>query len=317
MNGVKTSHGLEGAKAGFEKLLNNLSNVLADVRPRTNILNTKLGNLKNDLSNIENLDSHSLSKVAELVVKYNAINSLFESNIQYDKDDLIKIIEGKADYLTDSNEKYNDFIFELITGVRFFKAFKGKAVKVDLNGACDVIIDDKIAIECKYIHSIKRLNENISKAKKQIERRVNDKQAEFGFVALDLSHVYDYKKVQGFANYTFEQFVRNYEILKEKKRIEGDILELIVNDNNFNKIISCYMMSEVETSLYSEIGFSYDLGTDVLAIIFQVMNSFVFEYQGKKRPVIIRGMTYFINPDLEKEEYLNIKGFMGQLQVGI
>ncbi|MEP8857671.1 hypothetical protein ABKV83_04235 [Enterobacter asburiae] len=161
------------------------------------------------------------------------------------------------------------------------------------------------------------MNENISKAKKQIERRVNEKQAEFGFVALDLSHVYDYKKVQGFANYTFEQFVGNYGILKEKNRIEGDILESIVNDNNFNKIISCYMMSEVETSLYSEIGFSYDLGTDVLAIIFQVMNSFVFEYQGKKRPVIIRGLTYFINPDLETEVYLNIKGFMGQLQVGI
>ncbi|MER1725672.1 hypothetical protein [Enterobacter bugandensis] len=317
MNGVKTSHGLESARADFEQLLNNLSSVLAEVRPRTNILNTKLGKLKKDLSNIEELDSVSLSKVAELVVKYNSINCLFENNIHYDKDNLIKIIEGKADYSTDSNEKYNDFIFELSTGVRFFKALKGQEAKIDLSGDCDVIVDDEIAIECKYIHSIKRLKENISNAIKQIERRVNDKQARFGFVALDLSHVYDHKKVQDFANYTFEHFVGNYEILKENKRIEDDVLDSIINDKNFNKIISCYMMNEVETSLFSEIGFSYDLGTDVLAITFEVMNSFVFEYQGKKRPAIIRGMTYFINPDLEKEDYLNIMRFMGQLEVGI
>ncbi|PRD16521.1 hypothetical protein [Pantoea coffeiphila] len=317
MDGVKTSHGLESAQADFDLLLNNLTKVLAEIRPRTNILNTKLGKLKEDLSNIEELDSLSLSKVAELVVKYNAINSLFVNNIQYDKNDLIKIIEGKADYSIDSNEKYNDYVFELSMGIRFFKAFKGQPVKVDLNGVCDVIIDGIIAIECKYIHSIQRLKENISKAKKQIECRVNDKQAEFGFVALDLSHVYDHKKVQDFANYTFEHFVRNYEILKGRNRIEGDVLESIINDNNFNKIISSYMMNEVETSMYAEIGFSYDLGKDVLAIMFQVMNSLVFEYQGKKRPTIIRGLTYFINSDLEKEKYLSIKSFLSQLQVGI
>lgn len=316
---VKTSHNIEVAQADFDRLLENLAKILKEVRPRANILNTKLGKVRKDLSNIDKLDNDSLAKVTEITVKYNAINNLFLHNVDYSKKDLAKIIEGKSNYEQDSNEGYNDYFFELSMGVRFLLAFKNKDAntKINLDGVCDVIVNDSIAIECKYIHSASNLVKNIQKAKNQIEQRVSDGQAKLGFIALDLSNICPRERVKEFANYTLNRFIENYEILKSKGHIQGDILEQILKDNNFYKIISNYIMVEVETSLYSELGFSYEMGSNTKAIIFQSINSFAFEYKGTVRPITTRGMTYFLNTHLSNDEALNIQKMIHSLAVGI
>ncbi len=40
-----------------------------------------------------------------------------------------------------------------------------------------------MAIECKYIHSQKKISDNISYAIDQINKRIEDGLAEFGFIA--------------------------------------------------------------------------------------------------------------------------------------
>jgi hypothetical protein len=296
---------------------------IKEVRPRTNILNTKLGKIKHDLSDIENQDNDSLAKIIEIVIKYNSINNIFTHNITYNKNDLIKIIEGKPDYAQDSNEGYNDHFFELSMAVRFLLSLKNSDknsnAKINLDGVCDIIINDLIAIECKYIHSTSNIIKNIQKAKNQIDKRIADNQAKYGFIALDLSHICPKEKFKEFANYTLNKFIESYEILRTKGHIQGGILKNILDDRNFLKIISSYIMMVVETTLYSELGFSYDLGGNVIAIIFQSNNSFVFEYKDEVYPVPTRGMTYFLNPKLRltNNKVVEIERFIHSLAVGI
>lgn len=317
LSGIKTSRKLADVIKEFDSLLDNLSKVIKEVRPRTNVLNTKLGMLKKDLLNIESLDSESVAKVSELVSKYNAINNLFTRNIEYNKVDLVKIIEGKSDYSEDGNDNYNDHFFELSMGIRLSQAIKDERIRIDLNGACDVIINDLIAIECKYIHSPANIIKNISKAKNQIKKRVEDGQAKTGFIALDLSNIVPRNKVNEFSKITFNRFVENYESLEKKGRLTEGVLESILADKNFYKIISSYIMSEAETALYCKVPFDYDLGDTSLAIIFQTINSFSFEYKDKVMPLSTRGMTYFMNPSLSESQWNKTREFIHSLAVGV
>lgn len=319
MSEIQTSHDIENVRNEFSKLLKNLSEVLKETRPRTDIRSTKLWKIKEDLEKIESLDCESMAKVAELVAKYNSINHIFENSITYNKHDLSKIIEGARNYQKDTNEEYNNYFFELSMGVRLFLALKHKETiaKVNLDGACDVIINDEIAIECKYIHSPSSLVKNIKKAKEQIEVRVSENQAKYGIVALDLSHICPREKVNIFAKLVLDEFIEMYETMESRGRIDGSLLENIIRDRNFSKIIGNFIMSQVETSLYCELGFSYDLGENTKAIIFQSLNSFAFEYKGNKVPMTTRGMTYFINKNLSRESTLDTQKFIHSLAVGV
>lgn len=46
MSEVMTNHGLDKVRIEFDKLLENLTTVLREVRPRANISSTKLGKIK-------------------------------------------------------------------------------------------------------------------------------------------------------------------------------------------------------------------------------------------------------------------------------
>ncbi len=317
MSSITSRHDLSQVKIEFDTLLMNLENVLKEVRPRTNILNTKLGKIKRDLDNIKQLDKHELAKVSEIVIKFNTINDIFENNIEVNKKELIKIIEGKPDYCLDSNEGYNDLFFELSMALRLFSALKEEKPRINLDSECDVIVNDSIAIECKYIHSLSNIIKNVKKAKDQIDKRIQNNQAKYGFIALDLSHICPIDKVQEFAEYTFNRFLSNYQYLEKKRKISDNILEQILVDNNFKKIISSYIMNEIETALYGKLGFDYDMGQNTRAIIFQSMNSFCFEYEGRIKPIISRGMTYFLNRDLKDESAEKVQIFIHNLAVGI
>ncbi|EFF81790.1 hypothetical protein HMP0015_2742 [Acinetobacter haemolyticus ATCC 19194] len=319
MSEIKTSHEIGSVISEFDELLNNLSEVLKESRPRTDIRSTKLWKIKKDLSNIENLDLDSMAKVSELASKYNTINNIFTNNVAYNKNDLSKIIEGAQNYTQESNENYNDYFFELSMGVRFLLALKNKGISttVNLDGVCGIIVNDEIAIECKYIHSQSNMVKNIKEAKKQIEKRIDNNQAKYGLIALDLSHICPREKVNNFANSTLNDFIEMYEMLKSKGYIEGNVLSSILHDRNFYKIISSYILSQVETSFYYELGFSYDLGASTKAIIFQSLNSFAFEHNDILIPLSTRGMTYYLNKELNEESELETIKLIHSLVVGI
>lgn len=316
MSSVVNEDSLEIIELKFDKLLNYISDILKEVRPRTNILNTRLGKIKKKLSNIGNLDVQSISEITMMVSKYNSIIELFEGNIKYEKNNLIKLIEGGDNYSQDSNEKYNDCLFELSMGVRFAKAFKGYAAKINMDGDCDVIIEDTIAIECKYIHSTSGILNNVRKAKKQIEKRVSDGQAKFGLIAIDLSNVVSKDKINEFIKFTFDRYIENYKLLSDKGVLKGDVVENVMTDRNLPKIIQTYISSEVETVFYSNVGFDYDFGNDVRGILFQAMNSYPFECNSIIKPVVMRGMNYFIDKKLNDDEYSFVKKLIHQLAVG-
>ncbi|MDN4057831.1 hypothetical protein QPK31_06260 [Massilia sp. YIM B02769] len=317
MNAVKKIHDVEKVREDFEKLIENLSKVLKEERPRTNILSTKLWQIKKELSNFDNLDRHALAKLVEIVVKYNTINNLFSSNIDYNKKDLIKIIEGTSNYIEDTNDTYNDHFFELSMGIRFSLAFQNQNAKINLASICDIIIDDKIAVECKYIHSLSNIMKNIKKAREQIDTRISNNQAQIGFIALDLSNVCARDRISEFADYTFKKFIENYEILESKGHLKGDLADRILRDRNFTAIVANYATLELETALHSELGFSYKMPFHTKAIIFQSLNSFAFEYKGKIKPMTTRGTTYFINENLLQDEALMTKKFIHSLAVGV
>lgn len=290
--------------------------IIKEIRPKGNILNTKLGKIKKDIDLIESLSIKDCSKLVGIVVKYNEINKLFESDVEYNKKDLVKLIEGQHDYDADSNQNYNDTLFELSMAVRFLQVEKGAPRKVNLLTDCDLIVNNELAVECKYIHSKSNLVKNISKAKKQVETRVCNNEAEFGYIALDLSSVIPLIELNNFFNFTYSRFLKNYENFYEKNIVD-DVVRHLLLDRNFIKIISSYISHEVESILYGELGVKYDLGENVKAIIFQSFNTFCIEYENKIYPISIRGMSYFINHKLSKNETIEIQKNIHKLAVGI
>lgn len=259
MSNIQTTSSIATIIQEFDFFLNNFEKIVKEEKPSTDISNTKLYKIKEDLLKFDDLDDKSLSKLLETACKYNSINSLFKHDkCKFNKTDLIKILKGTHDYTADSNEQYNDFFFELSMGSRFIQAFKNESVTIHLNTDCDVIINNDIAIECKYIHSSSKIITNINKAKKQIETRIKDGLAQSGFIAIDLPHVYPHQKVNKFVQYTFNKFLENCEIFKDK--IPGNLVKIITDNKHFQNIIQTYISHELEVILYSEIGFDYDLG---------------------------------------------------------
>jgi hypothetical protein len=317
MTEVRTIHGLEKIRVEFDLLLENLATVLKETRPRTNILSTKLGRIKKDLLDITKLNNESLAMIAEITTKYNSINNIFTSNIEYNKKDLAKIIEGKSDYLQDSNEGYNDIFFELSMGVRFLLSESTKKAKINLSGICDVVIDDKIAIECKYIHSVANISKNIKKADDQIKQRISDKQATCGFIALDLSNVCPRDKIKEYADYTFEKFIENYKAPNILNHTKTNPLRSVLSDKNFSNIIGSYIMHEIEILFLSEDNSRYVMSNSALAILVQTSNAFCFEHEGEVAPLSTRGMTYFMNPSINYARALEVNKLIHSLAVGV
>lgn len=315
MSAVRTNHNLKKVQQDFELALQNLSNVLKEIRPKANILNTKLGKIKKDLDNLPALDNDSLARVAEIASKYITLNYIFNSDVKYNKKDLLKVIEGKSDYKLDSNDNYNDYFFELSMGIRFLLSQKDNT-RINLDGACDVIINDAIAIECKYIHSKNNLLKNISKANKQINKRIADNQAKLGFIALDMSHICSEEKIRKFINVTFDNFLDSYKSLASRGHVD-DILQSLSENKNFKEIIGSFITHEAEVTLFNELGFNYDMGSNSYAILYQAVYTHCFDYEGSTLPITFRGMTYLLNSKIPESQRQDIQKFIHNLAVGV
>jgi hypothetical protein len=278
-------------------------------------MNTRIGHIRRDLDKIEELDVLEMAKLSEVVIKLNQLNVIFDNDIDFNQKDILKLVEGKYELSNDDKETYHNFLFEFLMGARFALSSKGSN-KVNLAGNGDVIIGDEIAIECKNIRSLNNLVKNVDKAKKQIEDRVSTDAAKFGFIALDISNIFPMEKVQDFVQKVFNDFANNHEKLIEFQRFDQNVVDSVLDDSNFQKLIQSYIIHEAETTLYSALPLRYGMGEKVFGIIFQVNKCFVVEYNAHYQPIPIRGMTYLLNPRLPKNSSEKVTGYIHSLAVG-
>lgn len=306
--------------AEFETLLNNFERILRESGSKLLIRTTKLGVYEQQLKALSSLSNQDVAGLSGIVTRYNQLNLLFseDSGVQYKLSDLVKVLEGRS-LIDDSDEEYNDIFFELSMAIRFSSALQSK-IKLDMTTICDVIVDEKLAIECKYIHSLKGVRPNISKGLKQITQRVDAGLAEAGLVALDLSALLDKQKIWDFSQGVFDHFLFSNEVLHANGKLtEKDILPSITGDRNFSSILTSFVALQSETVFYSMFGRQEieKMGDKCLAVIFQVNFSLCLEYKGGIVPLPMRSLNYFINPIFSSERQAEIKREIHQLASGV
>jgi hypothetical protein len=315
MNEVVSNRSLDEVKMQFNCLIDNMTSLIEEVKPKTDIKKTKLWKIREDLEQINTLEYEETSHLLGIITKYNMINILFESDVIYDKKELLKLIEGNINYVDDSNQEYNNVLFELSMAIRFISS-NSKKYEIQLGGGheCDIIIDNDIAIECKYIHSHSNLEKNISRAKKQINKRIEEQKAKKGYIALDFSNIIDKEKLNSFISYTFEIFKSNYSKMKGNK---SDITKSITNDGNFKKIIQSILTHEIELLLYEKITTSYDLGENTKAIMYQTNYTMMLEDETSISPIPIRSLCFFLNQKNTVQDNKETLNIINSLAVGI
>lgn len=315
MSTVQTSHSIDDLISEFDRLILNLAQWLKKIRPRTNVMNTRFGHLRRELNNILELEPLEMGKLFEIVIKLNQLNIIFDKGIEFNEDDILRFIEGKYDLSQDDKEKYHDFVFEFIMGVRFVLVVSDSN-KVNLSGQGDVTINNEIAIECKNIRSLKNLVKNVDKAKDQIEKRAAKNEVKYGFIALDISNIFPMEKAQNFVQRMFGEFAQNHAKLKEFQRFDQSVIDCVLDDKNFQDLIQSYIMHEAESLLYSALSLRYVMGNSVFGIMYQVNKCFVVQYEGLWLPIPTRGMTYILNSGLSENGYQKVERFIHRLAVG-
>ncbi|EHT4943625.1 hypothetical protein VV99796_03187 [Vibrio vulnificus] len=297
----------------YDVLLDKFQSLIDSSGRKTNIYNTKLGEYKERLSNFEELSDMDLANLVGTVNSYNFIGEVFESNnIQYKDSEILKVIEGQSD---DSQHKSNDILFELSMAARFALSTNQKA-KINLDTDCDVIVNDSAAIECKCIHNAKRISDNVRKAINQINKRIEDGQAKYGLVALDLSHVAVTDQEKKFVYDLFDKFCANHSQISNL----GDSVPIsVLKNEHFKTMVRAFLSHCSEAKLYQYLSESLvkeKMNNNVKAIVYQVSVYFIFSFDNIFVPVPVRIMNYFINPKLTNDEADDIRGKIHSLEVG-
>lgn len=316
----------ENLKDNYRELLSELQEFLIKNGSKTKISATKLGGFQKELEKIENLENQEVANLIGVANKYLQLKIFLKNeynNINFKNEDIIESINGKHT-LNDTDEKYNDVFFELSLAARFIKS-EVKS-EVNLDSICDIIIDDEAAIECKYIHSLRKVTNNTSYAIKQIERRISDGLAEYGYVALDLSHIVDKTEIMRFTEEVFESFLSSYESLAGTSCFSNELKEKgiaysVLSDGCFIRIIQAYINHKMEVAFYGNLDkkviSKMEENKNVKAIIFQINEYFCFEHDQELFPTPVRAMGYYINKTLIESEYREVQQYLHKLAVGI
>jgi hypothetical protein len=315
MSFKRTLHNLHSISSELDRLLSNLENALKNIRPRTNVKNTRIGKIRRDLEKISDLEIPKATKLLEVAIKLNQINFIFDHGINFKSDDIIRLIEGKYDLSNDDAVTSHDYLFEFITGVRFAIVHEGSH-EVSLSGGGDVKIGQDFAVECKNIRSLNSLVKNIDTGRRQVDERVASGEVTFGFIALDLSNIFPTEKAEKFIQQTYEIFYKNHLKIKEAQRSDREIIDTVLDDKNFQKIVNSYIMHETEAALYSALKLTYDMGVNTVAIIYQVHRCFLIEGDEENTLLPIRGMSYFLNNKLTEEAQEKVATYLHRLAVG-
>lgn len=331
MSNIESRPSIEHMILEYEILCKNFEGIIKKHNLNTTVEKTKLGFYKRKIKewNYNVFDNESL-KLFYIINKLISLNILFNShiNVQLDYKSLLNILKGSNSF-DDTNEGYNDTFFELDMAIRFLKKTLELGLAdsfiINLDTDCDIIIGNKIAIECKYIHSRKRLEEHVKKAIKQIDIRIAEGLANEGIIAIDLTHIMDNTKFDKIAQEVFAEFYAMNQKLAINSFVSdsiGDhILTSTLENTNFREILQSYHTAYLEQTFYENISQStknkIKNNLKVKAIVFQSRNLMIFESLTGTAPVMNRGMTYYLNENLPTEEKNMLKSIISNLAVGI
>lgn len=311
----------------FNQLTHNLQNILSREHKKTNIWNTKIGYYHSLLDsyvhkNTSDLTDDELLELFGIITRFNEIDYLFTNDckIKYDQAELIKIIEGEK-VLYDSNHNYNDQFFELSMAIRFAKG-NGTSAEVDMKTICDVIIDNKTAIECKYLHGRKNVRDNLKKSLEQIDERINCGLAVEGFSAINATNLCSKERIKSYAHYALKMYMESYENCRIRKE---EIFNKCCSNRNFIGSISSYATHEASVIIHEGLDFFRSdklnlferFNKNIYAVIFQVNDCMWLEYENLYAPIQIRGLEPVFNPLISDNQKKIVMTNIKNLATGI
>lgn len=134
---------------------------------------------------------HTVSEVNKIIKIHNYLKDQNSKNF---KSTLYKSIYGNTYFFDTENAYKNDasrnFVFELSTA-SFYEQI---GYKVDLSNNTDILIhEEKIAIECKKIHSKDQILTRVTEALKQINNLKKEKPEYDGVIHIDITNCFEIK----------------------------------------------------------------------------------------------------------------------------
>jgi hypothetical protein len=323
MKFTQSHHTIKDVIENFETLMSHMQKLINNSGQTKLIKNTKLGEMHNQLVNIKNLTDDQAAALALTISNYNQVNRIFDGSldISFKDHEVLDLITGQLT-LEGPNDKSSDRLFELGMAIRFARGSMG-TFTVNLETECDIIINDKLAIECKNLQSAKKVKSRVKYASDQLERRFDEGLATYGFIAVDVSALIDRNKFKQFASSAFECFEKTYTVMASAGSFaptirENGILSSIESDKNFQKIITSYLAHQAEFALHSNLGdFRLEhLPQNCWGIIIQSTVPLSISNNEKLVPIPIRTTSYFLNPSFPEQLKNEMRDFLGQLSTG-
>lgn len=323
MKFTQSHHTIEDVIEDFEALMSHMQKLINNSGKATLIKNTKLGEMHDQLVNIKNLNSDHAAALALIISVYNQINRLFDGSldISFKDHEVLDLVTGRL-ALEGPNDKSSDRLFELGMAIRFARGSIG-SFAVSLETDCDIIINNRLAIECKNLQSAKKVKQRVRYASDQLERRFEEGLATHGFIAVDVSALIDRNKFRQFADGVFECFEGTYTAMSSAGSFaptirENGILSSIKSDANYQKIITSYIAHQAEFALHSNLGdFRLEhLPKNCWGIIIQSTVPLSISDNERMVPIPIRTTSYFLNPSFPEKLKGEMRDFLGRLSTG-
>lgn len=234
-----------------------------------------------------------------VIVKLCSIISTLGSDCKFSNDvknQLKKLIKREKNK-KDGSQSYQDMLFEFSIVSRFVESLNN--YNIDLSTDCDLIINQNIAIECKYIHGANKLEDNIKKARRQIYKRINSELAKIGIIAVDMSNLLSSNTFNGIID-VHEEYSSQEEMLLKFKGFYSkhviDKLDMEIGNIHNNKIFS-------------------DSNT-IHAVLLQSFNFVVIDLKDSYIPFVSRILYPIYNPSLSEEERLKLSPIIKSLEIG-
>lgn len=301
MSFSENTYNPETLKQRFKILYDKLSELCGK-----DLSKTKLGQYQKELNALENEIKEENLWLINIIIRYVGLLPILY-NAKIKQETIKKIIKGAFQYTDD--EDFNNYFFELEMANRFIT---DNPINIDLMSNNDIIIDEKICIECKYIHSARNLSNNVEKAVEQIQKS----KSKIGIISLDITNILPLGKIKQFNKDILGNFIKDYQDLLSKENQLKHNLELtnenisdfvMSKNNHFKNIIMSYFQSTLESVFWSNIKpETLDLinkDPNILGIFYQARYLSILDYNGE----------IFYNPQRILTCYQNNQNELGNL----
>ncbi|MFT4850469.1 MAG: hypothetical protein ACI83B_003026 [Sediminicola sp.] len=149
---------------------------------------TQTKELEDDLIGFKNSFDNAYIQVNEIVRVHNNLKAV--NPIEFNEQ-IKKVCSGQEFRGVSVNDQARDFLFELSVASRFINA----GFHVSLTGICDVVVGlnggESLFVECKRIRSERQIAKNISKAAKQLVKRMSSQTSSKvnGLIAVNITDI--------------------------------------------------------------------------------------------------------------------------------